>query len=471
MAIGFTPAFANAYMPGIPNIQGFNTFTIEDNLPAFEGHSFLTNSNTRIPKYCGATGAPDCDYKSNKYFGGNLIAPVCSKASQTNCIEGLKIYKTGEPVESAQFDRYVEGTKTAANAKLNLTEGASTSLWESPVMHAGGSGQYAVRVRQRLLFSDGKFVATAFDASVMPTNPKYGGDQQNVQFRDFAADPNTERWGLVRMDPACSWQEDATCGVLQDFAADTRVALTLRVEKATSTWYKGRMTSPDISVKDFGSSSIKVTLDAAPVEVGVVSGLVPVEAGSDSGLAKFLEARPSMARAPGGGGSGSAASSPYSMVAIEQLRKTLKDKVAGINTIWSVGSLSNVEPKLAKCSVGSIRVQGIVTTNSAIYMAGPPALSGGSLTYEVASLHFAPDGETPLNGTYDLVMRSDVARCLYGFSKAPLSASVTVSNEKGIKSTATTVVSEENGWLKMAAYGFTFSKKTIKIKLTGTKKK
>jgi hypothetical protein len=68
-------------------------------------------------------------------------------------------------------------------------------------------------------------------------------------------------------------------------------------------------------------------------------------------------------------------------------------------------------------------------------------------------------------------MRSDTARCLYGFSKAPLSATVSVTNDKGNKTMATTVVSEKNGWLKMAAYGFTFSKKTIKVKITKKTKK
>jgi hypothetical protein len=41
----------------------------------------------------------------------------------------------------------------------------------------------------------------------------------------------------------------------------------------------------------------------------------------------------------------------------------------------------------------------------------------------------------------------------------------------GSKNIATTVVSEKNGWLKMAAYGFTFSKKTIQVKITKAKSK
>ena len=43
--------------------------------------------------------------------------------------------------------------------------------------------------------------------------------------------------------------------------------------------------------------------------------------------------------------------------------------------------------------------------------------------------------------------------------------------DKGGKTVATTVVKEtKDGWLKLAAYGFTFSKKTIKVKITKKKK-
>jgi hypothetical protein len=65
-------------------------------------------------------------------------------------------------------------------------------------------------------------------------------------------------------------------------------------------------------------------------------------------------------------------------------------------------------------------------------------------------------------------MNSNVARCLYGFSKAPVSATITISGE-GDKNIATTVVTEKNGWLTLGAYGFTFSAKTIKVKLSQKK--
>jgi hypothetical protein len=121
------------------------------------------------------------------------------------------------------------------------------------------------------------------------------------------------------------------------------------------------------------------------------------------------------------------------------------------------------------CLVDTDRVLGLVTTNATVYDGTAPTFKNGNLNYQLSGMHYLPGGADLNLGTYNLVMRSDVARCIYGFSQAPLSATVSVLNEQGAKTTATSVVSEKNGWLKLAAYGFTFSKKTIRAKITKAK--
>jgi hypothetical protein len=105
------------------------------------------------------------------------------------------------------------------------------------------------------------------------------------------------------------------------------------------------------------------------------------------------------------------------------------------------------------------------------YSGTAPTWDGESLQYKVAGLHFLPDGKTLTSGSYDLAMRSDTARCLYGFTNAPISASISVTSADGEQKVATTVLNEKNGWLYLAAYGFSFSAPTIKIKLTQEKPK
>jgi hypothetical protein len=105
---------------------------------------------------------------------------------------------------------------------------------------------------------------------------------------------------------------------------------------------------------------------------------------------------------------------------------------------------------------------GMVTTNSLIYDGGIPAFRDGFLQYRVAGLHYNPDG-SEFKGAYDLLLRSEAARCLYGFSNAPISAEISVLGTDGDKKIATTQISESNGWLHLGAYNFTFSQPTINI--------
>jgi hypothetical protein len=159
------------------------------------------------------------------------------------------------------------------------------------------------------------------------------------------------------------------------------------------------------------------------------------------------------------------------MEIVNGMRERVRDTAAGISTIWSMNSISGRQaaantPEGQRCLQSGSQVLGIVTTNAMTYTGTIPDFNAGFLSYKVAGLHYAPDGQTLNLGTYDLVMRSDTARCLYGFSKAPVSATVAVIGEMGQETIATTVVSERDGWLKLAAYGFTFSEKEIQVKLT-----
>jgi len=89
-----------------------------------------------------------------------------------------------------------------------------------------------------------------------------------------------------------------------------------------------------------------------------------------------------------------------------------------------------------------------------------------SLNYKVAALHFEKDGVTPFIGQYNLILRSDIAQCLYGVSDSTKEASVSVTGEDGVAKAATTAFTYSNGWFSFSAKGFTHSAPTIKVKLT-----
>jgi hypothetical protein len=156
---------------------------------------------------------------------------------------------------------------------------------------------------------------------------------------------------------------------------------------------------------------------------------------------------------------------------MEQLRLWLpfvEDKATALLSYWSVRTLSQEEMQgSSECFKDTGNVTGIVTTNSTQYSAGPPKFikSEGTLDYQVAAPHYAPD-KTDFKGSYDLVMRSDVARCIYGFSKAPINATLSITSSDGTPQVATTVIGERNGWLYLRAKNFEFSAPIIKAKLS-----
>lgn len=154
----------------------------------------------------------------------------------------------------------------------------------------------------------------------------------------------------------------------------------------------------------------------------------------------------------------------------------IKDKASANPKMWMFGSLSPDSLATAvqglasakECVTKASGLAGLVTTNATIYDGSIPAFDSaeGALNYKVAAPHLAADG-SEFSGTYDLIMSSSVARCIYNFTSAPISASVSITtSDGGVQKVATTVLNERNGWLHLGAYGFGFSSPTLKVKLT-----
>jgi hypothetical protein len=111
-------------------------------------------------------------------------------------------------------------------------------------------------------------------------------------------------------------------------------------------------------------------------------------------------------------------------------------------------------------------LNGIVATNSTVYSGGPPAFNSAtqSLDYKVAAPHFDAAGGV-FRGQYSLLMKSSVARCVYGFSNAPIKAELSVLSSDGTSQVASLAISENNGWIQMNASNFEFSAPTIRAVL------
>lgn len=145
----------------------------------------------------------------------------------------------------------------------------------------------------------------------------------------------------------------------------------------------------------------------------------------------------------------------------------ISDKATAMRTRWNLQSVEDQSGQYSQCAAGKGLV-GVINSNASVYSDGPPTFNGstGTLEYKVAAPHYTSDGVTEHRGSYDLTMRSDVARCIYGFSNAPISATVSIESDGSTNVISTESVSERDGLIRLRASGFTFSSPTIKVKLT-----
>ena len=157
--------------------------------------------------------------------------------------------------------------------------------------------------------------------------------------------------------------------------------------------------------------------------------------------------------------------------AVEQWLKTSKDvptwRFQGMDPSSFWGMDQSVANKVWSCTVNDkTKIHGVMTTNAMAYSWSPPALVNGFLTYKVAGAHTDVDGSV-YKGSYDLSMNIDSAKCIYGFTDAPIQATVSVAKADGSETQiASEIVAVNNGWLNLSAKNFTFSAPQIRIKLT-----
>jgi hypothetical protein len=415
----------------------------------------------------------DCNTGQPGFFSGSAILPPCSTRIE-NCVEKVWIYQGSQRVE-ATFSKQLEGQTSVGYPARGIPTGSTVSVWSSETKHSGGTGNYAVIPNLQFNVLNGSVSLERFSVNVIPVNevaaagaiaPEFSICQGPRRVDDVGECLDN---GSFEGNITCAYTQTGVCGSPQNFTENTRVGVQLRLSNKVSGWFHGRLKAPNFNVSRINSMYNRVLVDASPAEVPRFF----TQTRPDQGHPILQEVFGERNLGSGGAFTLFESTTPWAMTILRVLRNVAKDTAAGVSTIWSVSSMSANQATSggSQCLSDTSRLLGIVTTNATAYSGQAPEFKNGFLNYEVAGMHYLPGGQELSEGSYDLVMRSDIARCLYGFANAPLSATVSVVNNKGKKAFATTVVSEKNGWLKMAAYGFTYSKKVIKVKITKAKPK
>ena len=438
----------------------------EDVLRSGNGISYVSaNQTANSWALCKSLTDPACSSFRTKT--AELMLPVCKGEEFDYCIEGISVGKNKEEIAQGNFYRSIQGNQVPANKELGVPAGSTTSLWNVPGMeHTGGTADYAVGARLRYFYTNGQLAIYSFEASIVPFREQTGSIYSLMEMKlidNFSNKVLIHNWHVGN----CIWQEPGKCGVATQWQKDAVASLSLRLPHQVTGWLQGRLEEPQIVVSKINSKSNHITVTAKPVSV---QGSAPkVNTGEISPeLMKVItrDGRDKLRT-----DSGYVWQHEPTIDRLDWFNAWLpltRDKADGFSDYWNFKSipgnfLSTVEQR---CLYNTEKLVGLVTTNALLYSGKPPTFKDSELSYQVASLHYNPDGTTPFLGTYDLVIDAEAARCLYGYSNAPVHASVSVISANGENQVAITNLSERDGWLRLSAKGFTFSSPTIKIKIS-----
>lgn len=469
------PSSARDFVPeGVdPRVEDKIAFTVEDlrNGPAFVSLLMKPKAPEDGPHglWCLSFTTENCRLEKGSRVQAHALLPVC-KENEGHCIESFYLESSiSGRVKAEQVTGFPMGFGFPSLEALGTPVGSSPSLWRVPgVIHQGGSDLYVVAVNSSFTVVDGLVVYYGgISGSIYPVvelnGPRYKPsvvEQMTLDGRLTWVHDNGEQGS----NDGCTLTTTGKCWARDEFGPGVRAELNVRASNQISGWLHGRLTAPSISIKPISATQNLFTVNAEAVEVPMMYAETRYStlSAEEKELFENWFAR-------GGFANGKQwlkypSYETRSRTLISKFSRSVGDKAAATKTSWQFNSITNNQAQ-ASCFANQTGLVGLVTTNAMAYDQAAPEFKDGSLNYSVAGLHYLPDGRKAI-GVYDLLIRSDVARCLYGFTNAPVSAQISVLTSDGESVVATTQVSERDGWLKLAAYGFTFSEKKIAVRVT-----
>ncbi len=506
--------FQSLAMPGA-NSLGFQAN--ESNFSKTEVSSwfnFTTSDGTPTGKVtniaiCNTGKEPGCEF--SVYAMYRAVLPACSDAADTNCLSEITaVDSTGKSLKVNTLSTFP--TLRYEDFAGDLTQGVPrgsgavlVSIPEAP--HAGGDN-YLMKLTvtsNRTPQSSGVYGVPSISASMMAVKiveGKFQGNRTETNTASYLRASGISVRGFTDLAPgeqpdpryqACIMSSTKECALPYGLPQDISFGFSARFSFYLTGWLHGRMRDASIKLEKRSDKESLLTVSARPIKVPVLDVVKSVDDLPDSLLTHFASLdwagetlRYPLATSVQGTRVDSSEKTraglknlsfkfintrfdSYSMKDFLQWLPIAGDKAAALPTQWRVSTMTDRGSGVVQeCLNQTNTLAGLVTTNATMYLDGPPTYdpSQGSLDYKVASTHYEADGKTEFKGSYELLMSSSVARCIYKFTSAPVKASVTVTSENGEPNVATVVVNEKNNWLTLGAYNFTFSSPTVSVKLT-----
>ena len=493
---GYTAASDEQYLPpwapAFKNVQGYyhNDLAGIYRFPSYAVAVTRDNAgNGTAVVACTDIASANC-VGTDIYFRADL--PICSPQVTIDCMRDVVVSDAqGKSLDVTIVGEFPTGNPQyfKGSAALKVPNGGGPTLIRVPGAPHNGGDLYLVKAQMTgsKLASSQPFQLDGFAISITAVKLIDG----KYVYSGASTNPTLYTKGFANIGvetgtypSTCAIASPTQCAAKYSLPMGLRFGLTVDLSRKINGWMHGRVKAPEVAVSVNKSGGSTITVKAEPIKIPVNSIWVNNDSAAQS-IKDFYKGK-SNSGSPLFGNENK--SKPLSEIALmrdannghtrETLDEylawltTLGDKAQALPTAWSIQTMSNyqVSDQVAKCLSQSDSLAGIVTTNAAEYLDGPPTFdtSTGTLDYKVAATHFEPDGKTVFKGNYDLVMSSSVARCIYGFTNAPISATVSITSDSSEPNVAVTQVSEKAGWLSLNASNFTYSSPTVRVKLSGT---
>lgn len=288
---------------------------------------------------------------------------------------------------------------------------------------------------------------------------------------------------------SCAFEElletVSNCGVALALDAGARYDLKLKVPESIGGWFHGRLAKANMDLtplnESFGDEALsELTVSGNAVNVPTTGVQYAVCSDTPS---VFEIAAPGFCEDDRTQGLvGLRQWSPNSPTAVSDFTTFFPlmsvgngpTQAKGSVNLWSFGTMEDpisqfdLDDPLHCSPELQEGLQGMIATNAMVYQAGLPIPTGGSLNYQVASTKLGFD-QQPVKGDYTLVMRSDLAKCVYKLGSSEITNSETiVTGEDGGEREAETTWVDDGTWLTFKAWDFGFSAPTISVYLNQT---
>jgi len=489
---GIDEAFTAPEPPAMKNYQGLYhndlagltrlTSALLNFQPTDKSPTTVTACKSLSDSACSGTGV-------TKY---EAVLPTCDSVNPTNCLSDIYATKA----DGTKVQGIVKGIFNHDNPQnftgdsaSGLPTGTEPTLVQFPGVNHSNGDLFLVkphmighRNQGETMWSTESFKVSIF--AVKMVDGTFGFNQFSTDAANYQNNIGEAGGSVIgaNTSPGCAAESKTQCAAMYPLPLDVSFAVSIKFSKALVGWLHGRVTSPTISLQNDAKGGALLTIDAKAIKTPTNSVWVTNEQmpqslrnwyGNDHGGTIFYQGATRDLFAPFSEiallRDGNSQHNERTLSEYVQWLPLLGEKAQAMPTMWAVETMSQEgDPRspIVGCINKQKNLAGLVTTNAAEYIDGPPVYTDGTLDYKVAATHFEKDGSTFFQGTYDLLMSSEVARCIYGFTKAPIKATISVTNDTGGGSVASTVIKEEKGWLTLGAYGFTFSNPTIRVKLT-----